>query len=97
MAMENLPKILDELLEVLRNKLIIELSDAECVICENKIYSSSYDKWEWYHIPYYSIQSGVAKVGYRCPSKPNEPIIVYEISLQGLLGGVERRKTRLLE
>jgi len=90
-------KVLYELLEILRNKLTSELGNVECVICHKRVYNKSERVWDWHHIPYYSIQNGVVKVGYRCPSKPNEPIIVYEISLKELLGEVKEERTRLFE
>jgi len=97
MAIENLQKILDELLEMLRDKLISELGEVECIICYSTVYDRYHKKWVNHHIPYYSIQGGVVKVGYRCSGNPDEPIIVYEISLKELLGEIEKNKTRLLE
>ncbi len=47
-------------------------------------------------MPYYSIEGGRVKVGYRC-RKSNDPIIIYDISLKEFTEGFKGEKTRYLE
>jgi hypothetical protein len=69
-----------DLLEELRKKLINEVSGAACPLCREIIYYDDY--WDNGHMPYYSIGEGKVRVGFRCPENPEEPIIVFDISLK---------------
>jgi len=91
------PDALDRLLEVLRKRLIEEVSNAPCPKCDNEIYYGFLKKWANGHVPYYEIGDTV-EVGYKCPES-EDPIVVFKVSLGSLVKGFkgERGGTRYLE
>jgi len=96
------PDVLDRLLEVLRKRLIKEVSNAPCPKCGNKIYYGFYERWDNGHVPYYEIGDTIV-VGYRCP-RSEHPIVVFKIPLgspakgsKGERGGTIRLEELLRE
>lgn len=87
---------LKNLLNYLREELINEVSDSYCPACGAAIYDSYLRKWRYGHVPYYSIEGGRVRVGYRC-GKSNDPIIIYDISLKEFTEEFKGEKTRYLE
>ncbi len=87
---------LKNLLNYLRKELINEVSGCYCPACGETIYYSSHRRWGYGHVPYYSIEGGRVRVGYRC-RKSNDPIIIYDISLKEFTEGFKGERTRYLE
>jgi len=92
------PDVLDRLLEVLRERLINEVSEARCLKCGKVVYWRP-NLWQWDngHAPYYTIEDTV-EVGYSCP-KSKDPIVIFRVSLSSLIKELkgERGGTRYLE
>ena len=88
------PDALDRLLEVLRKRLINEVSLVSCPKCHSYIYTGS---WYGGHVPYYDIGDTIV-VGYRCP-KSEDPVVVFKVPLESLIKWFkgERGGTRYLE
>jgi len=96
------PDVLDRLLEVLRKRLIKEVSGALCPKCGNEIYYGFLEKWASGHVPYYEIEDTIV-IGYRCP-RSEHPIVVLKIPLgspakesKGERGGTTRLEELLRE
>jgi len=81
-------KILNEVLEVLRRRLIDEIKDAACPKCGMTIYWGGAAQWANSHLPYYGIEGGKIEVGYRCP-KSEDPVVIYRIPLDAILEALE--------
>jgi len=88
------PDALDRLLEVLRKRLINEVSDAYCPKCGEMVY---WGEWDNGHVPYYSIEDTV-EVGYHCPES-EDPIVIFKVSLGSLIKEHKGKRgdTRYLE
>jgi len=90
---KQMSKIIDEVLEALRNRLIDEVKYAGCPICKKKILADHGFlevrlAWANGHVPYYSIEGGRIEVGFHCPRSEN-PVVVYRISLDALIEALE--------
>ncbi len=87
---------LKNLLNYLREELTSDIRYSHCPACGKTIYDSYYKEWKNGHVPYYSIEGGRVRVGYRC-GKSNDPIIIYDISLKEFTEEFKGEKTRYLE
>jgi len=88
------PDALDRLLELLRSRLLEEVSNASCPKCGRIVYEKVSIWWSiislgimetgWKngHVPYYDIIGDVIVAGYRCPES-RDPIVVFKIPLGG--------------
>ena len=87
---------LKKLLKYLREELVNEVGGSHCPACGNVIYHLGFREWGSGHVPYYSIEGGRVRVGYRC-GKSSNPIIIYDISLKEFTEEFKEEKTRYLE
>ena len=94
-------KLINELLDGLKSRLINELAYARCPVCGNMVYHPGdgiiiETGWKNGHMPYYNLEGGRIRAGYRCP-KSEKPIIVYDISLKDVIAEWKETATKYLE
>jgi len=85
---KQISKIINEVLEVLRRRLIDEIKGAQCPKCGSTIYWGGSNEWAYGHLPYYGIEGGKIEIGYRCPKSEN-PVVIYRISLDAFIEALE--------